>query len=126
MAVNPAFVGTIKNGAVKIQTANTNLDGTGALGILYTAGASGSRIDRVKCKAMVTTTAGMLRFFLYDGAAYHLYHEEPTAAFTISGTVAADEHDIIFNLVLQTGWTLQVSTHNAESWQISTGQSGDF
>lgn len=125
-AVNPTFVGTPQSKACKLTTANTNLDGTGSVVLLYTAGANGSRIDKVKIKAQGTTTAGVIRCFLYDGSLYHLYTEQLTAGATPSGTVAAEEFDLNLNLILASGWSVYFSTNNTENWQISTTQAGDF
>ncbi len=56
-----------KNGSTQISAANPNRDGTGTLGVVAQAGASGLRIDGVAVQATVATTAGMLRFFLTKG-----------------------------------------------------------
>ncbi|NBX74718.1 MAG: hypothetical protein EBQ89_10555, partial [Alphaproteobacteria bacterium] len=67
MATDPNFAGTPLAGNAQISTANTNRDGTGTLGTVVTAGASGSRIEEIVIEATGTTTAGMIRLFLNDG-----------------------------------------------------------
>jgi hypothetical protein len=52
---------------VSISTANTNRDGTGTLGVVYTAGPSGARIDKINTQASATTTAGMVRYYITKG-----------------------------------------------------------
>ena len=47
MAAAPIFIGTVKSPTAQISTANTNRDGTGTLGTVYTAGALGGRIDKL-------------------------------------------------------------------------------
>lgn len=119
MAANsvPRYVDPGKSWAVAVGTANTNLDGTGTVAVLVTAGANGSLITMVRVKAIVTTTAGMIRFFLHNGSAFFLWHEIAVTAATPSGTVLSysAEYEPTVPLVLPSGWTLQVSTHNAEA-----------
>ncbi len=64
MAASPVFVGTPKVWQQAIATANTARDGTGTLADVVTAGASGSRIDKIRVVASGTTTAGVIRIFL--------------------------------------------------------------
>jgi len=67
MAASPNFTSTPKSPTVTISTANPNRDGTtGTYGTLMTAGAAGSRIDRIRIQATGTTTAGMVRLFVQD------------------------------------------------------------
>ena len=124
---SPIHVLTPNIGAVSIATANANLDGTGTIGTLFTAGSNGSRIDYVFIKARVTTTAGVIRFFLYNGATYFLLHEELVTAITASGTVAAFEAVWIppKPIVLASGWSLRVSTEVAETFNVSA-HGGDY
>jgi hypothetical protein len=107
-------------GSVDISTANTNRDGTGTVGTVWTAGAGGGQIELIRVIAKGTTTAGMIRLFLHDGAAYHFYDELVVAAVTPSGTVAAFEGEIVPSkpLVLPSGWSLRASTHNAEAFSV--------
>lgn len=134
MSVQAAYASTARNSPVNITTANTNRDGTGTIGTVFTAGASGSRIDRIVIKATSTTTAGMVRLFTHDGSSYFLWREVAISAITPSATVAAFESAMSANnaadigflpLILPTGHSLRASTHNAESFNvIATG--GDF
>lgn len=67
MTTTAQYASSAKNSGARIIAANTNLDGTGTLGVVATAGAEGMRIDAIAIKATATTTAGMLRFFLTKG-----------------------------------------------------------
>lgn len=121
MATAPAFAATPGSEATAIPaTANTNRDGTGTVTTVLTPGASGTRIERIRFKAAGTTTAGMLRVFAHNGTAFFLLDEVPVAAITPSGTVETWEADLYYGddapLVLPTGWSLRVSTHNAEAF----------
>ena len=126
MATNPQFVGTPRINGCIISVANTARDGSGTLGSVLVAGASGSRVDRVKVKAQGTTTAGMVRFFTYDGANYRFITEVSVSAATPSATVQAFEYDLDLNLFMPNGYTLYASTHNAETFYVTPIIAGDF
>lgn len=76
-----------------ITAANTAKDGTGTVATAFTAGANGSKIDRIVVRALGTNVATVMRFFVNDGlgtAAVNnsLVHETPIAV-TTSSEVAA-------------------------------------
>jgi len=125
MADTPAFVRTPRCEVAQVSAANTNRDGTGTIVSVFTAGASGSRIRRIATKATGTTTAGMVRIYLYDGSNARLFHEFAVTAATPSGTVKSFEEGIIeavnldkLPLNLATGWSVRASTHNAETFNV--------
>lgn len=125
MAAQPAYANAPKIGIATISTANTGRDGTGTIGTVFSAGTSGSRIDRIVVQATGTTTAGMVRLFIHNGTAATLYAEVPVFAATPSGTVQAFNSTLeatanprLMPLVLQNGWSLRASTHNAESFNV--------
>jgi len=124
MASNPQYVGTPKSPSVTISTANPNRDGSGTLVTLMTAGANGSRVDRVRIAATGTTTAGMIRFFVDSS----LILEVPVLPITPSAAVPAWAADVVFEngLVLKAGATLKVATHNAETFKVTVINGGDF
>lgn len=129
MASTPLYTGTVRASNASISTANTNRDGTGTLGTVITAGSSGTRIERVTITGTGSTTAGMVRLFVYDGTNTYLIKEQPVTAITPSATVAAFTTDITFGdvnfLVLPNGYSLKASTHNAEGFNV-TAFGGDF
>lgn len=122
MATNkkPIFVGTPRTWQVQISTANTALDGTGTLGALVTGATEGTRINKLEVKAAVTTTAGMIRFFIDDTVSVRLWQEVSVDALTPSATVQSFSGEIIPDepFILQSGWILKVSTHNAEAFNV--------
>lgn len=115
---------TANTGMAVISTANSNLDGTGTLGTILTAGASGSgwkgcRIENISIKALVTTTTGMVRLFIYDGTNTRLITEVFIPSVTKSGTEPSFETRLsLGNFQLQAGYSLKASTQNAESFAI--------
>lgn len=121
MATAPAFAVTPRIASVNVATANTNRDGTGTVATLITGAATGTRIAEIVCQAKVTTTAGMVRIFLYDGTAYYFFDEVSIAAATVSATVKGTRVSTLYNnLVLPSAsWSVRVSTHNAESIDVT-------
>ena len=124
MAANtsPIFTLTPVIGMVAISTANTNRDGTGTIGTVIAGGTDGTRIHRITIKAIVTTTAGMVRLFIDDGTNIILWREIVVDAITASATVAAFEEEILLDgeeaLILPATYELQAATHNAEAFNV--------
>lgn len=125
MATSPAYAATPQCGIAQISTANTNRDGTGTIGTVFTAGSSGSRIDLVSIKATGTTTAGMVRLFIHDGATSQLLTEIEVLAITPSSTVAAFESGVTLEIAIPTGYSLRAATNNAETFNV-LAFGGDF
>jgi hypothetical protein len=127
MATAPVFVGVPKTWQAAISAANTNRDGTGTLVTVVSAGASGSRLDRLRIVASGTTTAGVVRLFLNDGTNKYLIKERLVTAITPSATIAVFEDEVNFGdgLVLPNGWSLMAGTHNAEAFKVFA-QGGDY
>ena len=131
MAANtsPIFTLTPVIGMAQISTANTNLDGTGTLVTIITGAVDGTRINRITVKGLGTTTAGIVRLFIDDGANIRLWKEILITAITPSGTVAAFS-DIINlydenALVLPKDYVLKAAPHNAESFAV-IAEGGEF
>jgi hypothetical protein len=107
-------------GIAQISTANTNRDGTGTIGTVATAGAQGTLIELIRVKATGTTTAGMVRLYIHDGANARLLAEISVSAATPSATVQTFEDELTPTtpLVLPSGYSLRASTHNAETFNV--------
>lgn len=120
MALEPQYGSTPRVASVNVATANTNRDGTGTVATLITAGTNGTQIREIIYKARVTTTAGMLRIFLHDGSTFYFLDEISVLAATPSGTVQGHRASVTYaNLVLPSGWSIRVSTNNAESADVT-------
>ena len=115
MATSPAYAATVDNGANLIGVLETNLQVPAHAGLIFTAGASGSKIEEVVVQASntgltVTTVAGLVYLFLYDGTTYHLYDTIPITAVSGTATVAPFRLSKVYNnLVLKNGWYLYAS-----------------
>jgi hypothetical protein len=121
MATNPSFAATPRLASVNIATANTNRDGTGTVATLITGVAAGTRVSEIVIKARVTTTAGQVRVFLYDGTTFFLFDEIALGAASVSATVQGTRVSTTYNnLILpSSSWSIRVSTHNAESIDVT-------
>jgi hypothetical protein len=128
MATTPNFTSSPVTAVAQISTANTNRDGTGTIGTVYTAPAAGARIDDVTITATGTTTAGVVRLFLHDGSNARLWKEILVQAVTPSTSVAVWSADLTdLGLVLKdTNWSLRASTHNAETFNVAVTRAGVY
>lgn len=136
MATTASFASTPKNNGAAISGANTNRDGTGNTGTVYTAGTSGSRIDSIIIQATGTTTAGMIRFFISTdgGSTKRLIGEIPVIAITPGTSIPAWQALVTSQnasfmqngLILQANAILYASTNNAEAFNVIALNAGDF
>ncbi len=132
MANVPAYASTPQLWMGQVTAANANRDGSGTIVTLGAAPAAGSRLDGVIVQAAGTTTAGMVRLYIHDGAVARLFLEVPVVAVTPSATQPAWGAQInqntmsqLFPLILPSGFSLRASTHNAETFNV-IGCAGDL
>lgn len=119
----PIFIQTPEMAIASLSSANTNRDGSGDIVAVWTAGSDGSRIDHIDIQAIGTTTAGVIRLFIHDGSSNHLWREILVTATTPSTTVAVWSASVDCSVpanicVLQTGYSLRASTHNAQNFRV--------
>lgn len=129
MATTPNFPATPRAAFVNISTANTTrtASGTTNLTSLMVAGASGSKVDQITVKATGNTSTGAIRLWLYSGSGNGtLIDEIPVSAVTPAATDPAFSTIKTYNnLFLPSGYTLYVTTHIAESFNV-VAFGGDF
>jgi hypothetical protein len=102
-----------------LTTANTAMDGTGTVLTVFTAGADGARIERVRSRARGTNVATVLRLFINNGGDNsdannnELYAEKTIAATTASAVAALLLNELpdtidttAFPIVLPAGYRL--------------------
>lgn len=134
MSVQPQYGATpIGFGPVNFATANTNRDGTGTIAQIAVGRGPGTRVEKVRAKAAVTTTAGMIRIYKkgrgiafavdgtiasYSAPTWRLIAELIVSAITPGAATKSweDEWTPTYGLVLAEGEQLGVSTHNAETF----------
>ena len=126
MAAAPNFAATVRFSAANIATADTSRTSPTNVGTVFTAGSSGSRIDEVNIVATGTTTAGVVRLWIYTGSTYYLLSETIVTAITPSTTLAVFSSTSTFNnLMLPSGHSLRATTNNSESFNV-IAFGGDF
>lgn len=125
MAQYPTYAAIPNTSIGQASVANPNRDGTGALATVFTAGASGSRIDAINLKATGTTTQGMLRLFIHNGTSASLLSEVPVLAITPSPALPSWEAQLntntmsqLFPLILPSGYSLRAATEKAEVFNV--------
>ncbi len=110
---------TANTGMALISTANSSLSGAGTLGIVLTAASNGTLIKTITVNAIVNTTQGMVRLFIYDGSSLTELIEEFEIPPSIkSGTFPAYSVSYNVNYNLNAGYILKASTENAESFIV--------
>lgn len=120
MATTPAYASSAINiGQADVSSANPQVDGTGALATILTAGASGTVLESIVVKGRVATgstqAADTVRLFLHDGATARLWRDVAVPAG--GGAIAAAVQNFETTIVpppgfrLKTGWSLRASTH---------------
>lgn len=129
MATSPVFEAVPRLEPVEISAANTNLratntgasGGTGTVVTVATGVAAGTEIRRVIVQATQTTTAGMVRLFLFNGTNYRALREIPVTAITVGASTPAFRAEVAFSdLILPSAsWSLVATTHNAETFHVT-------
>jgi hypothetical protein len=133
MTATPVFVQTPKVQWGKVKTENTVMDGTGTMVTVFTAGANGSRIDKIKVKHEGTSIQTVLRFFINNGSANSdaanniLWKEQTILEATEDADAALAEYEIDADLVLPAGYKLNVAvgTTIANNLHV-TAEGGDY
>lgn len=123
----PLYIDIPRTWVAQVSASNSNLNGTGTLVDVVTPGANGSRIDFIEIKAAVTTTAGMVRLFIYNGSTTRLIKEIAVTATTASAAVPAysTTWTPVSPLSLLSTETLKASTENGEAINI-VAYGGDY
>jgi hypothetical protein len=109
---------TANTGFVTITTANTNLDGSGTLGTVLTAGSNGTLIKTITVTSNESCSMGMIRLFIYDGSNNRLFKEIEVIATDASNINPRFEVHIPMDFTLKAGYVLKASTEIGESFNV--------
>lgn len=136
MAANtsPIFTGTPRTSYITTGTAaNTNLDGTGTVATIFTAGANGSKVETVALWNIGSNVATVVRIFVNNGstnataANNALVQEFTWASNSVSQTSASLPVLWNPNIYLPTGYKLNVTIGTAiASGIMATAIGGDY
>jgi hypothetical protein len=131
MAAGPQFAATPNVGVVQLPATamgGTLISPTGTT-TLFTAGASGSRVDVIRFNQISSSTAvGFIYVFIARGGTFYLWDVVGYGIATLSATVQSQPVEIPYNdLLLKSGDTLAVvnSVTTNGQWSI-VAEGGDF
>lgn len=121
MATSPSFAATPRIGNVSIATADSSYTAPTNVGTLLTGASTGTRISEIVVKCAATSSAAIVRLFLYDGSTYYLFDEYTIAAATGSGSVQQTRVSTTYNnLILPSAsWSLRVTTSVSQTTHVT-------
>ena len=131
---SPIFPLTPQIAFTTITAANTATDGTGTVATIFTAGTNGGRVDYIRCRALGTNVATVLRVFINNGstnatATNNALFDELTLPVTTASNTSdtGGDSDVALNLSLPTGYKINVvlATAVAAGWKV-TAVGGDY
>jgi hypothetical protein len=117
-----------------LTAANTATDGTGIVATVFTAGANGARVDRLRCIPRGTNVASVARVFINNGSTNatatnnSLLKEIPLPATAANNAgMMGPDLELALDLALPAGYKLNVVIGTAVSagWQF-TAIGGDY
>ena len=133
MATSAQYATTPRTGVGIVTTADTSRTAPSTVVTVFTAGASGSRIDRIDLCAVGTTTATMVRLFIYNGSTYYLWKEVPVSAITPSSTVAVFATSFSSTIIgsqlpltIPSGYSLRATINDTTGGVNVIANGGDF
>ena len=102
-----------------VSAANTAKDGTGTVDFIFTAGADGAFVQKLKIRPRGTNVATVMRVFLNNGGANTtatnniLYDEVGLPATTNTEVAAIVGNELPMNIALPAGWRIFVTLGTA-------------
>lgn len=119
---------TANTGVITISESNPNLNGTGAMVAVITAGENGTIVKSIIVKSLQSNNIGMVRFFIGKNNPLNEINlvkeipipEYPSTSYTPTPTPIWPmlEIDLINPFKLKPGYILYASTQNSESFTI--------
>jgi hypothetical protein len=110
---------TANTTSAAISTANTALDGSGAMATVITGASNGTHVETISIKATGSVSRGMIRLFLSDGElSTKLIAEIDVPEKTVSSVDEAFEITLETDFMLKSGLMIAASTNNAESFIV--------
>lgn len=129
MSATPAFAATPKDYGVLISTSDISRQSPSAAGTLITGTSAGIVAPAFFIKATQSVTAGAVIFFLHNGTNFFPLHEEPVAVTSPTSTGTASFEAVWAPetpVIVAFGWTLRVSTLQADSFAVTAPGAGEL
>jgi hypothetical protein len=122
MSGTPNYASAPLVGAQTMTLADATTTAPANAVILASPGADGGQIERIVQSPLGTVTATVVRYWLYDGATYHLLFELPVAAYTnalsaVRPTLTAEAVSMPnhFPIIIPANWSLRASLNDAQA-----------
>jgi hypothetical protein len=96
MSTTNAFASVPRIGIARITAAETSFTAPAVVVSAFISGAGGSRIQRIDINALMTTTAGMVNLFWYDGTSYRLFKSVDVDAIIVAAGTPPFQISLIF------------------------------
>ena len=130
MATSPAFASTPRASSIIVPgTLDTSLTSPTNFSLLFTPGASGSKVEEIDVLGLGTTVAGRVNLFLYDGTNFNLEDQWMITAVTPSTTQQVFKATYVYaNLFVPSGSLLRISVMDAGNVSLLKANAfgGDF
>lgn len=129
MSATPLFAGTAKQYAVSTLSLESLRTVPTKYGTLVAVSSDDISVPGVNFKALDSVSAGLVFFFLYDGATNWLFHEEAVATTGASATgTATFEAQFVPDLpiLIPAGWGLRVAFTQNVQMNYTTLNAGKF
>jgi hypothetical protein len=131
MGASPQFIAAPASDSIVISTANLNYNGSGTIGTVFVAGASGARVDVVSICATGTTAAGVVTLYVDDtglGTNWRPMRFTVVTAIPTSATVPpfSIEQPFAGGYTLAPGALIGASTTIAQGFAVSVRTGGDL
>ncbi|MCB9064103.1 MAG: hypothetical protein H6551_03055 [Chitinophagales bacterium] len=112
---------TANTGVALIDTANSNLDGSGTIVDVITGASNGTYIKSITIKAAGSTSEGMVRLYIRPsgGGTDLLFREIYIPATTQTGVVPAFATMIQASFSIDSGDVVSASTQNSDAFVIT-------
>lgn len=115
--IHPIFTGSPQMdwGATALATANTAKDGTGTVLTVFTAGANGGFVQKIRFRAAGTNIASVGRIFINNGASSAtpanniLFDEITLSATTLSEVAALQLFEVQLMIAIPAGYKINVT-----------------
>jgi hypothetical protein len=130
MSTTAQYASTPKVGSALLTTGDVSLTAPTTVGTVFTAGASGSRIDYIEVIGVATTISTLVNLFIYDGTNYILWQQVPIPANTVTTTVpssaaylSSNNNANILPLSIPTGYSLRATISVSQNSILSANRS---
>lgn len=126
----PIFIATPRSPSVRISTANTNRDGTGTLGTVFTASAQGAFFPGCRIQSEATNTNDVVRLLNQDAGAGNNELKRECLMPATTGSTTLEEISYEWyppaGIMLSASSVYKASTDQGKTYSVSLEGGGDF